>query len=431
VTCLAVDPSSHVFLSASADAMVHVWALPAILSFAPDTSRSPMHTLSAHRAPIAAIACGHSNTAANIAVSVSGDRSAVVWDYHNGQALRTYLLPEAPTAVALDPADRAFHVAYDDGSLQTLDFYDELQKPGAVDVLRHGASSHRPIQPSPTTRFAAASQKLGAAQSLSLSWDGATLVSGHASGKVVAWDVAKSNYLSTLINLSGPVSTVQFLSPTGFPQSREPTFKLHTLVKPKQDAALGTGNALVPPNYTLSMQFTGRLCSSHMSSTENRPTSKATFEQALSHPSFPTSMLEESLAELESWGASSGNGVAVSADFVSLDQDTTVSATGATSNVLEEELEEVKKQLVALQRIQKVTFSQLSELREEKEYFIAQEKKRAARAKTRAQKQLGLAKAGATLHTTSTNGDVEMDDDGSDTTPNESASADDGTTDES
>lgn len=331
-------------------------------------------------------------------------------------------MPEAPTAVALDPADRAFYVAYGDGSLQTIDFYDELQTAVATDVLRDSAASHRPVQPSPKSRFGAESQKLGAAQSLSLSWDGTTLVSGHVSGKVATWDVAKANYLSTLVTLPGPVSTLQFLAPTGFPQTTEPTFKLHTVVKPKQDAALTSGSALVPPNYTLSMQFTGRLCNPHVSSTESGPTSKTMFEQALSHPSFPSSMLEESLAELESWGASSKNGAALSANLMPQDQDTTTATaiSGATSDAHQTELEEVKKQLAALQRIQKVTFSQLSELREEKEYFMSQEKKRADRAKTRAQKQLGI-----------TNGDVEMSEGGSDATSDESASDDDDATDES
>ncbi|KAH9868680.1 hypothetical protein J1614_007752 [Plenodomus biglobosus] len=402
VTCLAVDPSSNFFLSGSSDAMIHVWALPAILSFSPDTSRSPMHTLSTHRGPISAIVCGHSSSSANIAVSISGDKSAIVWDYHNGQALRTYLLPEAPTAVALDPADRALYVAYGDGSLQTIDFYDEVQKSTAIDVLRDSASAHRPIQPSPKTRFNAESQKLGGALSLSLSWDGTTLVSGHASGKVATWDIAKANYLSTLVNLPGPVSNLQFLSPTGFLHTQESTFKIHAIVKPKQDAALASGNALVPPNYTLSMQFTGRLRSAHVSATEKGSSNKSSFEEALSHPSFPTSMLEESLAELETWGTSSKGGAAPSADIMALDQESTAGASGTSSDAQQTELNEVKKQLASLQRIQKVTFSQLSELREEKEYFMSQEKKRAARAKARAQKKLGL--------TNGSNGDVEMND---------------------
>ncbi|KAF1830419.1 WD domain-containing protein [Decorospora gaudefroyi] len=426
VTCIVVDPSSNFFLSGSSDAMMHVWALPSLLSFSPDSSRSPIHTLSTHRGPISSIACGHSSSSANIAVSISGDKSAIVWDYHSGQLLRTYLLPETPTAVALDPADRAFYVAYADGSLQTIDFYDEVQKTTSIDVLRDSASSHRPIQPSPKTRFSAESQKLGGALSLSLSWDGTTLLSGHASGKIATWDVAKSNYLSTPTNLPGPVSNLRFLPPTGFPNAPEPTFKIHAIVKPKQDAALASsGNALVPPNYTLNVQFTGRLRDPHVSATDKRPTRKSTFEEALTHPSFPTSMLEESLAELESWSAPSKGDFAPAADFMALDGD------GANASILSgsaqpAEIKELKKQLASLQRIQKVTFSQLSELREEKEYFLEKERKRQERAKTRAKKKLGLLNAAKRDHA---NGDVEMND-GSDAT-SESESDDSDAADES
>jgi pre-rRNA-processing protein IPI3 len=402
VTSIAVDPSSNFFLSGSPDAMVHVWALPAILSFSPDTSRTPVHTLSTHRGPISSIVCGHSSSSANIAVSISGDKSAIVWDYHNGQALRNYLLPEAPTAVTLDPADRAIYVAYADGSLQTIDFYDETQKAMSTDVLRDPSSVHRPVQPPPKTRFSAESQKLGGALSLSLSWDGMTLVSGHASGKVAAWDIAKSNYLTTLTNLPGPVSNVQFLPPTGFPQAPERNFKVHTVVKPKQDAGSAAGGSgLIPPGYTLNMQLTGRLRTGRASATETMFTPKTAFEEALAHPSFPASMLEESLAELESWNAPSRGGAASAPDFMSLDNE----ANSASSDSHLADVKELKKQIASLQRIQKVTFSQLSELRTEKEFFMDKEKKRAERAKARAKGKAGRANGTGAGHA---NEDIDM-----------------------
>jgi pre-rRNA-processing protein IPI3 len=406
--------------------MIHVWALPSILSFSPDAARSPIHTLSTHRGPISSIACGHSSSSANMAVSVSGDKSAIVWDYHSGQALRTYLLPETPTAVTLDPADRAFYVAYADGSLQTIDFYDDVQKTTSIDVLRDSESSHRPVQPSPKTRFGAESQKLGGALSLTLSWDGTTLISGHASGKIATWDIAKANYLSTPANLPGPVSNLRFLPPIGFPSNPEPTFSIQTIVKPKQDAGLtSSGNGLVPPNYTLSMQFTGRLRGPHVSATDKNPTRKSTFEEALAHPSFPISMLEESLAELELWGAPSKGDSALTADVMALD-DGGASAHGLSGSASQAEVKQLKKQLASLQRIQKITFSQLSELREEKDYFMGKEKERAGRAKARANKKLGLTNGAKHKHA---DGDVEMND-GSDAT-SESESDDTDVADES
>ncbi|KAK7188799.1 hypothetical protein DPSP01_005695 [Paraphaeosphaeria sporulosa] len=412
VTALAVDPTSSFFLSGSPDAMIHVWALPAILSFSPDTSRSPVHTLSTHRGPISSIVCGHSATSANIAISTSEDKSAIVWDYQNGQLLRTYLLPELPQALTLDPADRAFFLAYGDGSLQTVDFYDDMQKTASTDTLRDAASSHRPIQPSPKTRFNAESQKLGAALSLSLSWDGQTLISGHATGKIAVWDTAKGNYVSTVTNLPGPVTNLEFLEPIGFPAASEPTFKMQTVVKPKQDSGVSSGNALVPPNYTLTMQLNGQLRRPAISATE-AVTKRSAFEEALVHPSFPQAMLDASLAELATWNApsTSGAGIAPAADFLSLEDTAGTGDMQGVSNT--NEVQELKKQLASLQRVQKLTFKQLSELREEKEYLLSEERKRSQSAQSKAKAKNNLADGSTS--------DVEM----SNNTSGESESSDD------
>ena len=400
--------------------MIHVWSLLSILSFSPDTSRSPVHTLSTHRGAITSLVCGHSASTANTAVSISEDKSAIVWDYHNGQALRTYLLPEAPTAVALDPADRAFYVAYEDGSLQVVDVYDEVQQSVPTDTLREVSLSHRPVQTSTKRRFNAESQKLGGALSLSLSWDGTTLVSGHASGKIAAWDIAKGNYISTLTSLVGPVTNVQFLPPTGFPSAPEPKFKIHTVMKPKQDTgASNAGNGLIPANYSLNVQLTGRVSVPAISATEQRKTEKSEFEEALTHPVFPMSMLEESLAELDSWNTQPNSTEATSADFLSL-SDPTTSKGGVAQDA--GEMNELKKQLASLQRIQKVTFSQLAELREEKEWFVRKEKKLAVREHVKAQKKLDVVNGDQ-------DGDVEMSEDGS--SASESESNDGATTDDS
>ncbi|KAF2709507.1 WD domain-containing protein [Pleomassaria siparia CBS 279.74] len=407
VTSLAVDLTSNYFLSGSTDSMIHVWSLPSILSFSPDASRSPIHTLSTHRGAITSLVCGHSASMANIAVSISQDKSAIVWDYHNGQTLRTYLLPEAPTAVALDPADRAFYIAYEDGSLQVVDLYDEVQQSTPVDTLRDASLSHRPVQPSTKRRFNAESQKLGGASSLGLSWDGTTLVTGHASGKIASWDIAKGNYISTLSTLVGPVTNIQFLAPIGFPNAPEPTFKIHTVVKPKMDTGTSNaGNSLVPMSYSLTMQLTGRLSVPAISATERRKTEQSDFEEALTHPVFPMSMLEESLAELESWNAQPNGAVTTTADFLSLSAEDDGEANNARVVQNSSEMNDLKKQLASLQRIQKVTFSQLAELREENEWFLRREKKRSLQKQLKAKKKLGLANGD------DADGDVEMSEDG-------------------
>ncbi|ORY19737.1 WD40-repeat-containing domain protein [Clohesyomyces aquaticus] len=413
VTTIAVDPTSNFFLSGSSDSMIHVWNLPSILSFSPDASRAPIHTLSTHRGPVTSLVCGHSHSAANIAVSISDDKSAIVWDYHRGQALRTYLLPETPSAVILDPADRAFYVAYEDGSLQTISFYDEVQQSTPIDALRDTSSAHRPIQPPTKARYNAESQKLGGALSLGLSWDGTTLISGHASGKMASWDIAKGNYISTIVTLPGPVTNLQFLAPTGFPNAPEPKFKIHAVVKPRQD--LGTSNSgsgLVPANYTLNVQFTGRLSTPNISATETTKSAKTDFEEALTHSSFPTHMLEESLAELETWNSQSNGTAAATGDFLSF---SSLDGGSGTQGGNPDEVKELKRQLASLQRVQKVAFKQLADLREEKQWFTARENKRTRRKELRAKKKLGLVNGNGNGNG---HGDVEMsnaseEDDGS------------------
>jgi pre-rRNA-processing protein IPI3 len=342
-------------------------------------------------------------------VSVSQDKSAIVWDYHTGRALRTYLLPDTPVAVTLDPADRAFYVAYEDGSFQTISFYDDYQQGTPADTIRDPSLSHRPIQPSPNTRFNAESQKLGGALSISLSWDGTTLISGHASGKIAVWDIAKGNYISTLTPLPGPVTNLQFLEPTGFPTALEAKNKLHTVVKPRKDLGTISGSGIVPPNYSLSMQFTGGLDLPSISATERRTDGMSGFNEALTHSSFPLSMLEESLCELETWTAQLNSSIAPAAEFLPVtgtEEDATgpINNTGlAPDTTKDTEIAELKKQLASLQRIQKVTFTQLSELREEKQYFLAKERERAVQEQSQTKHNPGLANGSADA-----DGDVDM-----------------------
>jgi pre-rRNA-processing protein IPI3 len=114
-------------------------------------------------------------------------------------------------------------------------------------------------------------------------------------------------------------------------------------------------------------------------------------------------MLEESLAELEFWNATSKGGAAPVTDFMALDHEEYANAPESQ----QAELKELRKQIASLQRIQKVTFSQLSELRTEKDYYLGQEKKRAERAKTRARRKMGLTNGAAPDRS---NEDVEMTD---------------------
>ncbi|KAI7097924.1 WD40 repeat-like protein, partial [Hortaea werneckii] len=125
VTKVHVDLTNNFLLSASEDSTVHVWNLPGLLSFsnAGDEPPTPLRTFTAHRAGIVDLVLGHSGSFTNFVVTISKDKSCLVWDYFTNKLLRTYLLPAMPRCLALDAADRSIYVGYEDGSIHQLNLY--------------------------------------------------------------------------------------------------------------------------------------------------------------------------------------------------------------------------------------------------------------------------------------------------------------------
>ena len=275
-----------------------MWSIPGLLSFSSSSAKDysegpilgPLRSLSSHRAAITAVVFGHSSSANNIAVSASKDNTCVVWDYHTGDALHTFLLSHSPLCLALDPADRAAYVGYENGTIQFLDFYDQG---GLNQTLHDPVAQSAPTQPSASTIWAAQDHPSTAILCLQVSYDGTSLLSGHRDGKVHPWDVGTGRFEKHLVDFSAPVTNLQMLKPTGFANVPEPALKIQNVIKPRYDS-LSNGHSssgtTIPPNYALTAQFTSNL---PLPGSSGVPL----FHEALSHPSFPTSLLEEALSE--------------------------------------------------------------------------------------------------------------------------------------
>lgn len=301
ITSLIVDPTSNFILSGSGDASVHVWSIYGILSFSKPAQaqdrqppNSPILTFSNHRAAITSLAVGHSNGRNNIAVSTAKDNTAIVWDYHTGCVLRTYLLPFSATCIALDPVDRAAYVGYEDGSVQSIEFY----RAGSVQNSLHDSSlQSTPAQVSADDRWLPPSADSGAARALSLSYDGAILLSAHDGGKVLSWTIARRKFAATIADYTHPVTNLVVLPPNGLQNaSKEPIRTIHTVVKPRHDGSL-SDPAHAPGAVPAAYSFQTHL----LASARSRSRQPTQFSQALTHSSFPDSMIEEGLAELSAF----------------------------------------------------------------------------------------------------------------------------------
>ncbi|KAA8645682.1 hypothetical protein EYZ11_005257 [Aspergillus tanneri] len=372
VTALVVDPGSKFILSGSQDATVHVWSLVELLSFTkapPGRDRqapnSPIRTFSNHRAAITSITVGHSAGRYNIAVSAAQDHTAVAWDYHTGRVLRTFLLPSNPVSLTLDPVDRAFYVGYEDGSIQSVDFYksQSIQHP-----LHDPSLQSTPSQPPAEDRWSPPTADCGAVHVLCLSYDGMTLLSGHQNGKILSWNVGRRKYASTVADYTHPVTNMFILPPNGLPQpSLELKRTAHTVVKPRYDSTLSETSkqaGIVPADYTFS---------THLLTTSSRPpqsrnpagtTRTDQFGDAFTHATFPESMLEEGLAELAALGQPGVIGVSVPSiaqSTTATNEDTAVKDSHIAS--LEAEIAMLKKKAFVSETARQTSTNEVTKLR--------------------------------------------------------------------
>ena len=256
---------------------------------------SPFGTLSTHRGGITSLAFGHSHTSANFAISGSKDELCIVWDYLNGTALHTFLLPSTPLCLVLDPADRAFYTGYEDGSVQQVDLYDRAN---LMQPLRDPDLQNTPTQPPSTSRWPGPPNPAHSPTlCLSLSYDSTVLLSGHQNGKVQTWNIAKGTFDAVLTDFSSPVTNLQMLPPTGFPHPKKPSIKLPNVIKPRFGLSSDTSStpfnndatSIVPESYT----FTAQLLTPPPT-----PSQDFSFTSLISHPTFPESLLAASLGSL-------------------------------------------------------------------------------------------------------------------------------------
>ena len=289
--------TSNFILSGSTDPNVRVWSLPALLEyrvasddFVQQNVLAPIRSLSNHRAAVTAVAFGHGGHKTNIAVSVSRDHTCVVWDYHLGKILHTFMLASSPFCLTLDPVDRAAYIGYEDGSVQMVDFHKTSSMKSKLYDLDQ---RNTPTQTPETDRWFIPQNITSQVLCVQVSYDGTMLLTGHQDGKVHAWDVARGKHRQQIADFAAPITNLTMLSPTGFLGTEKHSIKLHHVIKPRYGsfASAAEGNGTVPPDYNFTCQFNTNLL---LLDTDDNDI----FQKALTHPSFPSSLIDKALSEL-------------------------------------------------------------------------------------------------------------------------------------
>ncbi len=308
VTCLTVTSNHDFIISGSADTNVHVWSLPNLMTFSQPSALSsgaalrnvPVRTFSNHRSGISALSSGHSTTATNFAVSASTDSTCYIWAIDSCEILRVILLPSTPLCFQLDPADRAIYTGYENGNIQCINLFKDLSKTSsALPESTYNSTNAGPIQLDPKDSWSASSSDIGSALCLALSYDGTMLLSGHTSGKILSWDVAKGRVQKTVANLGQIITNLIMLRPDGLPSDR-PIFEVQTITKPKLEFSTTTkhGTTGIPASYTLQGQIIPRRSTNYLSTPPEDQQPIDDFQTALTSPFFSQTLIDDAIKDL-------------------------------------------------------------------------------------------------------------------------------------
>jgi pre-rRNA-processing protein IPI3 len=180
------------------------------------------------------------------------------------------------------------------------------------------------------------------------------LLSGHENGKVYSWNVGRRKYASTIADLTHPVTNVIMQPLSGLYQQAASLKRVsHTIVKPRFDHSLSENS-----------QFAGTIPADYEFNTHILPNATSAgpdwFMNAFSNASFPTSMLEQGLAELATVGQPASAATATSSN-VAMDIDD--SAKDSQIADLESEIANLKQKVSVSQIARQVTIEEVTKLR--------------------------------------------------------------------
>lgn len=256
-------------LSASDDSNINVWSLARLLEFDSHAELEPELVLSNHRGAVTDLVVGPgTNIHTNVCVSASRDKTCIVWNYQTGQILRTLLFPTAPLCVGLDPGARAVMAATEGGSLFVVELF------GESPLLGSRANDPASIVVQVTEPVGIAEEEMGETQCLAVSYDGTTLLTGHARGKILRWTLAKGSHPTELAYANASVTNIAFTPIL----SNEKRLLPNTVVKPLHNQR----------QYVLSAQLKQGL------------TKETRFDRMLNAQGFPSDILENAIASFSS-----------------------------------------------------------------------------------------------------------------------------------
>ena len=202
----AIRVVDDLVLTASEDAVIHVWQTGDLAHGDLDTSVAPCMTFTEHTMSVTGLWAGVATGMEDRFISCSLDRTVKLWDLSTGRCLLTVVAPVPITCAVMDYCETMVLAGGSDGLIYRVNLYP--QQPGqdfrqpVGDAVHIGSDDVEPLV------FRGHASAITA---MEWSIDGSRLYSGSEDGQVHIWDVTTLQLLSTISGMPGPISSLRLM----------------------------------------------------------------------------------------------------------------------------------------------------------------------------------------------------------------------------
>ncbi|OLL23080.1 Pre-rRNA-processing protein IPI3 [Neolecta irregularis DAH-3] len=219
VSKLVFSSDDALLFSGSQDSSINAWWIDQLVDLSSDQDEiRPATSWTAHNLPITDIKIGAGPYVSARSFTASVDQTVKVnlslklvnltlfqvWELADFTLLTTIVLPEIPTCLDIDPAERAIYAGCRDGVIRQIDLYHRSRSDGLASCHAVGGNGSIVSGAQLSIReFKAHSSEI---TSICLSFDATLLASGDHDGQVYVWDVPTRQVVRKLKSHKGPVT---------------------------------------------------------------------------------------------------------------------------------------------------------------------------------------------------------------------------------
>ena len=230
VTALAAAPDGGLLVTASDDATVAVWSVPAVVAAQSASVRTvaPLRLWSLHSLGVTGVAvCGGAGCGGGCGgrvrvVSASLDHTVRVWDVNSGECAATYTMPSFVACVACDPCGRFCAVGCGNSKVYRINLL-KFANPVALSTAAGGAGAssldgagagREEEEKGEEERGEGGHDQLAyeghsrPVTAVAVNGNGARIVSASLDGAVIVWDTLSRQPVLRFTSHNGPVNCV-------------------------------------------------------------------------------------------------------------------------------------------------------------------------------------------------------------------------------